>query len=93
MYLGRIVELAPRRELYQDPRHPYTEALLSAIPKTHPSNSAQRIVLNGDVPNPANPPTGCHFQSALPLRARYLSHGSAAAARGAPRSRRGMSFR
>jgi peptide/nickel transport system ATP-binding protein len=55
------VELAPAEELYRDPRHPYTEALLSAIPKTHPKEKRERIVLSGDVPNPANPPTGCHF--------------------------------
>jgi oligopeptide/dipeptide ABC transporter ATP-binding protein len=61
MYLGRIIELARAEELYRDPRHPYTEALLSAIPRSHPAQRRERIVLAGDVPNPASPPPGCHF--------------------------------
>lgn len=61
MYLGRVVELASSHELYQSPKHPYTEALLSAVPSTNPDISRERIILTGDVPNPANPPPGCHF--------------------------------
>lgn len=61
MYLGRMVELAETEELFENPIHPYTKALLSAAPKPDPDAVIDRIVLEGEVPNPANPPEGCHF--------------------------------
>jgi peptide/nickel transport system ATP-binding protein len=61
MYVGRIVEVAPTETLFTAPRHPYTEALLSAVPVPDPRIKAQRIVLEGDVADPSNPPAGCHF--------------------------------
>ncbi|NCA99614.1 MAG: ABC transporter ATP-binding protein [Clostridia bacterium] len=61
MYLGRIVELAETRQIFDHTMHPYTEALLSAIPVVDPDHKTQRIVLEGDVPNPINPPAGCNF--------------------------------
>lgn len=67
MYLGRIVELTSSANLYANPLHPYSRALLSAIPSVDPATRRERIVLGGDVPSPAKPPTGCHFHPRCPF--------------------------
>jgi oligopeptide/dipeptide ABC transporter ATP-binding protein len=66
MYLGRIVELAERSALFAGPQHPYTEALLSAVPIPDPGAKPQRVMLPGEVPSPINPPAGCHFHTRCP---------------------------
>lgn len=67
MYLGRLVEMADNNELYENPKHPYTQALLSAVPVPDPDHESNRTILEGDVPSPSNPPTGCAFHTRCPM--------------------------
>jgi oligopeptide/dipeptide ABC transporter ATP-binding protein len=68
MYLGKVVELAAYKNVYSDPKHPYTQALLSAVPVPDPKSAKERIILIGDVPSPINPPAGCTFHPRCPYR-------------------------
>jgi peptide/nickel transport system ATP-binding protein/oligopeptide transport system ATP-binding protein len=79
MYLGRIVETAPTDALFANPRHPYTQALLSAIPVPRPRAKRDRTILQGDVPSPINPPSGCHLHLRCPARDRALPRRTARA--------------
>lgn len=76
MYLGKLVEYAPTKDLFSHPMHPYTESLLSAVPVADPTQQMERIPLGGEIPNPANPPTGCYFHT----RCRYCTQQCKAAA-------------
>ncbi|KMJ55820.1 peptide ABC transporter substrate-binding protein [Bacillus sp. LL01] len=68
MYLGKMMEVAGKKDLYADPLHPYTQALLSAVPRSHPTEvKRERVILTGEIPSPSNPPTGCVFHTRCPM--------------------------
>jgi peptide/nickel transport system ATP-binding protein len=74
MYLGRVMEVAPSKDLYANPVHPYTEALLSAVPIPDPTIKRERVILQGDIPSPINPPSGCVFRTRCPIAVDDCAH-------------------
>jgi peptide/nickel transport system ATP-binding protein/oligopeptide transport system ATP-binding protein len=74
MYLGRIIEIASAADLYRHPRHPYTEALLNAVPIPDPNRHRQKQILSGEIPSPIDPPTGCHFHPRCPYAKEICRH-------------------
>ena len=74
MYLGQIVEIGDKDELFRNPQHPYTKALLSAIPKVGQRDRSDRIIIQGDVPSPVDPPEGCHFHTRCPYATEQCKH-------------------
>jgi peptide/nickel transport system ATP-binding protein len=67
MYLGKVVEEAPTGELFDEPLHPYTQALMRAVPQIDPDNLVETVAVEGDLPNPIHPPSGCHFHPRCPV--------------------------
>jgi oligopeptide/dipeptide ABC transporter ATP-binding protein len=88
MYLGKIVEYADKKTLFTNPQHPYTEGLLSAVPIPNPKIKREKRILQGDVPSPVNPPSGCHFHTRCP----YAQERRAEAQADRPRPQRRLPF-